>query len=137
MSLPRGCRSIGFATGHTWFGEFLLLIGRIVAAVSFLSHCGSGMDSISSPGAFGNLPSFQSRLACSILALELETNASLFSLALQNLPAWKNGKINCVVGMPYPPLLEVGYLYRNVISKVRRARQIWSLSIQTIRRQHL
>jgi len=73
ISLPHGCRSIGFATEHTWFGEFLLLIGRIVAAISFLSHSGSGIDSISSPGTFGNLPSFQSRLACSILALELET----------------------------------------------------------------
>jgi len=38
-----------FATEHTWFGEFLLLIGRIVAAVSFLSHSGSGIDSIASP----------------------------------------------------------------------------------------
>ena len=62
ISLPHGCRSIGFATEHTWFGEFLLLIGRIVAAISFLSHSGSGIDSISSPGTFGNLPSFHSRL---------------------------------------------------------------------------
>src|SRR6516164_3283652 len=46
------------------------------------THCRGGLVSVSFwkwyrfdlvPGTFGNLPSFQSRLACSILALELET----------------------------------------------------------------
>jgi hypothetical protein len=50
MSLPAGAaRSVLPHSSHTWFGEFLWLIGRIVAAVSLLSHSGSGIDSIASP----------------------------------------------------------------------------------------